>query len=157
MVCYNAFVPRPVCYSAFPRYCYAEISHNAGSFRETCFKGISLIANIRISRYPSYSLDHEFKYEFMRTCCSGVSFSSDILKILFKKIFTLTIHFLSLKSDFPGQNFTLPALTIALLYQSCWQIELFFKWIKQNLRLKAFYVTSENLIKPEYGLPSLYM
>ena len=44
---------------------------------------------------------------------------------------------------------TLPALTIAQLYKSRWQIELFFKWIKQHLRIKAFYGTSENAVKTQ--------
>jgi IS4 transposase len=43
----------------------------------------------------------------------------------------------------------LPAFTIALLYKSRWQIELFFKWIKQHLRIKAFYGTSENAVKTQ--------
>jgi IS4 transposase len=40
---------------------------------------------------------------------------------------------------FLTNNFTLPALTIALIYKSRWQVELFFKWIKQHLRIKAFF------------------
>jgi IS4 transposase len=47
---------------------------------------------------------------------------------------------------FLTNNFTLPALTIAQLYRRRWQIELFFKWIKQHLRIKAFYGTSSNAI-----------
>ncbi len=47
---------------------------------------------------------------------------------------------------FLTNNFTLPALTIAQLYQRRWQIELFFKWIKQHLRIKAFFDTSENAV-----------
>jgi transposase len=50
---------------------------------------------------------------------------------------------------FLTNNFTLPALTIAQLYQSRWQIELFFKWIKQHLRIKAFYGTSDNAVKTQ--------
>jgi len=50
---------------------------------------------------------------------------------------------------FITNNFTLPALTIAELYRSRWQIELFFKWIKQHLRIKAFYGTSENAVKTQ--------
>ena len=46
-------------------------------------------------------------------------------------------------------NFTLPALTIAELYRYRWQIELFFKWIKQHLRIKAFYGTSMNAVKTQ--------
>ena len=50
---------------------------------------------------------------------------------------------------FLTNNFVLPALTIAQLYQSRWQIELFFKWIKQHLRIKAFYGTSDNAVKTQ--------
>ena len=50
---------------------------------------------------------------------------------------------------FLTNNFTLPALTIAQLYRARWQIELFFKWIKQHLRIKAFYGTSENAVKTQ--------
>ena len=46
-------------------------------------------------------------------------------------------------------NFTLPALTIARLYKSRWQVELFFKWIKQHLRIKAFYGRSDNAVKTQ--------
>jgi len=46
-------------------------------------------------------------------------------------------------------NFTLPACTIAELYHHRWHIELFFKWIKQHLRIKAFYGTTENAVKTQ--------
>jgi len=46
-------------------------------------------------------------------------------------------------------NFTLAATTIAALYKSRWQIELFFKWIKQHLRIKAFFGTSENAVRSQ--------
>jgi len=46
-------------------------------------------------------------------------------------------------------HMTLPALTIAELYRYRWQVELFFKWIKQHLRIKAFYGTSENAVKTQ--------
>jgi len=46
-------------------------------------------------------------------------------------------------------NFTLPALTIALLFKARWRVELFFKWIKQHLRIKAFFGTSENAVKTQ--------
>ena len=44
---------------------------------------------------------------------------------------------------------TLPALTICILYKSRWKVELFFKWIKQHLRIKQFYGTSENAVKTQ--------
>jgi len=50
---------------------------------------------------------------------------------------------------FLTNNFVLPALTIAQIYKSRWQVELFFKWIKQHLRIKAFYSTGENAVKTQ--------
>jgi hypothetical protein len=55
---------------------------------------------------------------------------------------------------FLTNNFTLPAFTITELYRCRWQIELFFKWIKQHLRIKAFFGTSENAVKAQVGLRS---
>ena len=50
---------------------------------------------------------------------------------------------------FLTNNFVSPALTIARLYKCRWQVELFFKWIKQHLRIKSFYGTSENAVKSQ--------
>jgi hypothetical protein len=50
---------------------------------------------------------------------------------------------------FLTNNFALPAITIGELYRNRWQIELFFKWIKQHLRIKAFYGISENAVKTQ--------
>ena len=50
---------------------------------------------------------------------------------------------------FLSNNFDLPALTIAQLYKSRWRVELFFKWVKQNLRIKHFFGTSDNAVKTQ--------
>ena len=50
---------------------------------------------------------------------------------------------------FLTNNFHLPAQTITELYRCRWQVELFFKWIKQNLRIKTFFGTSENAVKAQ--------
>jgi hypothetical protein len=50
---------------------------------------------------------------------------------------------------FLTNNFLLPALTITQLYRCRWQVELFFRWIKQHLRIKAFYGTSENAVRTQ--------
>jgi hypothetical protein len=50
---------------------------------------------------------------------------------------------------FLTNNFVLPAATVAALYKKRWAVELFFKWIKQNLRIKHFYGTSENAVKTQ--------
>jgi hypothetical protein len=59
---------------------------------------------------------------------------------------------------FLTNNFTLPALTVAHIYKRRWQVELFFKWIKQHLRIKAFYGTSENAVKTQIWIAvSIYV
>jgi hypothetical protein len=57
---------------------------------------------------------------------------------------------------FLTNNFALPALTIARLYKSRWQVELFFKWIKQHLRIKAFYGTSDNAVKTQVWIAATH-
>lgn len=63
------------------------------------------------------------------------------------------IHYVDLETNkrlkFLTNNFSLPALVIVHLYKRRWQVELFFKWIKQHLRIKAFYGTSENAVKTQ--------
>ena len=59
---------------------------------------------------------------------------------------------------FLTNNFTLPALTIAQLYKCRWQIEIFFKWIKQYLRIKTFFGTTENAVKTQIWIAiSIYV
>lgn len=59
---------------------------------------------------------------------------------------------------FLTNNFLLPAITIAQLYKQRWHVELFFKWIKQNLRIKSFYGTSENAVKTQIWIAvSVYL
>jgi hypothetical protein len=59
---------------------------------------------------------------------------------------------------FLTNNFILPALTIAQIYKCRWQVELFFKWIKQHLRIQAFYGTSENAVKTQIWIAvSIYV
>jgi len=55
----------------------------------------------------------------------------------------------SLRLVFLSNNFLIPALSVAQLYKSRWQVELFFRWIKQHLRIKAFYGTSQNAVKTQ--------
>ncbi len=50
---------------------------------------------------------------------------------------------------FLTNHLSLPALTVCALYKSRWQVELFFKWIKQHLRIKRFFGTSENAVKTQ--------
>ena len=72
------------------------------------------------------------------------------------------VHYHDAEQDhhyrFLSNNFDLPALTVCLLYKSRWQVELFFKWIKQHLRIKAFYGYSENAVKTQIWIAvSIYV
>ena len=72
------------------------------------------------------------------------------------------IHFYDNETNkrliFLTNNFTLSASTIAQLYRCRWQVELFFRWIKQHLRIKAFYGTSENALKTQIWIAiSIYV
>ncbi len=59
---------------------------------------------------------------------------------------------------FLTNNFALPAMTIARLYKCRWQVELFFKWIKQHLRIKRFFGNSENAVKTQVWIAiSVYL
>lgn len=73
-----------------------------------------------------------------------------------KKLYPERLRKVSYRDETQGRtlvfltnNFTLPAETIAALYKARWEIELFFKWIKQNLRVKTFYGTSPNAVKTQ--------
>jgi uncharacterized protein DUF4372/DDE family transposase len=63
------------------------------------------------------------------------------------------VHFYSVEREqrlvLLTNNFSIPALTVAALYRYRWQIELFFKWIKQHLRIKSFFGTSDNSVKTQ--------
>jgi IS4 transposase len=63
-----------------------------------------------------------------------------------------------LRLTFLTHNFLLPAWTIAQLYRARWQVELFFRWTEQPLRIKAFYGTSENAVKtPVWTARAVYV
>ena len=73
-----------------------------------------------------------------------------------KKLYPQRLRKVSFRDETQGRtlisltnNFALPAQTIAALYKARWEIELFFKWIKQNLRVKTFYGTSPNAVKTQ--------
>ena len=82
--------------------------------------------------------------------------SDQIIKLTFRKSFKnypeklRRIHYFDEQNNryfsFLTNNFVLPAKTIADLYKCRWQVELFFKWIKQHLRIKAFFGTSQNAV-----------
>src|ERR1035437_1853332 len=117
--------------------------HEAGSFFVTRGK-----SNLKAKRRYSHPVDRSTGLICDQTVVltgfqSHKDFESPLRRIRFKDPETAkNLVFLT-------NNFTLPALTITELYRCRWQVELFFKWIKQHLRIKVFFGTSENAVKTQ--------
>ena len=117
--------------------------HEAGSFFVTRGK-----SNLKVQRRYSHPIDRSTglicdQSVVLTGFYSHQGFEAPLRRIRFKDPETAkTLIFLT-------NNFVLPALTITELYRCRWQVELFFKWIKQHLRIKAFFGTSENAVKSQ--------
>jgi len=117
--------------------------HEVGSF--FVIRGKS---NLKVKRRYSHPVDRTTGLICDQTVIltgfySAKDYEAPLRRIRFKDPETAkTLVFLT-------NNFALPALTIAELYRCRWQVELFFKWIKQHLRIKAFFGTSENAVKTQ--------
>jgi len=117
--------------------------HQAGAFFV-----IRARANTRFRRLYSHPLDKRTGLVCDQTIVldgqyTGVTYADKLRRISYRDPETQrTLVFLT-------NNFALPALTIAQLYRCRWQIELFFKWIKQHLRIKAFYGTSDTAVRTQ--------
>ena len=117
--------------------------HEAGSFFVTRGK-----SNLKAQRRYSHPVDRATGLICDQTVVltgfySHKGFEAPLRRIRFKDPETAKpLVFLT-------NNFTLPAITITELYRCRWQVELFFKWIKQHLRIKAFFGTSENAVKSQ--------
>ena len=117
--------------------------HEAGSFFVTRGK-----ANLKAQRRYSHPVDRATGLICDQTIVltgfySHKGFQTPLRRIRFKDPKT------GKRLIFLTNNFALPALTITDLYRCRWQVELFFKWIKQHLRIKQFYGTSENAVKTQ--------
>jgi hypothetical protein len=117
--------------------------HTAGSFFVTRSK-----SNLKAKRRYSHPVDRTTGLLCDQTIVltgyySLKGFEAPLRRIRFKDPKT------GKRLIFLTNNFALPALTITELYRCRWQVELFFKWIKQHLRIKQFYGTSENAVKTQ--------
>ena len=117
--------------------------HQAGSYFVTRGK-----SNLKVQRRYSHPVDRETglicdQSVVLTGFYSHQGFEAPLRRIRFKDPETAkTLIFLT-------NNFVLPAFTITELYRCRWQVELFFKWIKQHLRIKAFFGTSENAVRSQ--------
>jgi len=117
--------------------------HSAGSFFVTRGK-----SNLRVQRRYSRAVDRATGLICDQTVVltgfySSQNFDTPLRRIRFKDPKT------GKRLVFLTNNFLLSALTITELYRCRWQVELFFKWIKQHLRIKQFYGTTENAVKTQ--------
>ena len=117
--------------------------HAAGSFFVTRAK-----SNLKAQRRYSHPVDRSTGLICDQTIVltgfySRQDFDTPLRRIKFKDPKT------GKRLVFLTNNFALPAITIADLYRCRWQVELFFKWIKQHLRIKVFFGTSENAVKTQ--------
>jgi hypothetical protein len=116
---------------------------DAGSFFVTRAK-----SNLKVQRRYSHKVDKTTglicdQTVMLTVFYSRQGFDAPLRRVKFKDPATgKSLVFLT-------NNFALPALTITQLYRCRWQIELFFKWIKQHLRVKAFFGTTENAVKTQ--------
>ena len=120
-----------------------------GRFHETgSFFVIRAKTNLKAERRYSHAVDRSTGLVCDQTVTlagfySHKGFPAPLRRIRFKDPET------GKRLIFLSNNFALPALTITKLYRLRWQIELFFKWIKQHLRIKAFFGTTENAVKTQ--------
>ena len=102
--------------------------------------------NVLLQRRYSHPVDGASGVRSHQTVVLGTFASATVYPDTLRRI-----SYLDAKTDkrliFWTNNFILLALTIASIYKSRWQVELFFKWIKQHLRIKAFHGYSENAVK----------
>ena len=117
--------------------------HQAGSFFVTRAK-----SNLKAQRRHSHPVDRSTGLLCDQTIVltgfySRQDFDTPLRRIRFKDPKT------GKRLVFLTNNFALPAITITELYRCRWQVELFFKWIKQHLRIKVFFGTSENAVKTQ--------
>ena len=117
--------------------------HEAGSFFVTRAK-----SNLKAVRRYSHPVDRSTGLICDQTIVltgfySRQDFDTPLRRIKFKDPET------GKQLVFLTNNFALPAITICALYKCRWQVELFFKWIKQHLRIKVFFGTSENAVKTQ--------
>jgi len=105
-------------------------------------------SNILLQRRYSHPVDKSTGVRSDHTVILSAFDSAKVYPDTLRRISFLDVETRK-RFKFLTNNFTLPALTIAQIYKSRWQVELFFKWIKQHLRIKAFYGTGENAVKTQ--------
>src|SRR5712664_4147372 len=113
--------------------------------------------NVLLQRRYSHPVDKTTGVRSDHTVILTSFESASVYPDAFRRVSYLDVE-TKKRFKFLTNNFTLPAHVIAQIYKSRWAVELFFKWIKQHLRIKAFYGTSENAVKTQIWIAvSMYV
>jgi Transposase DDE domain/Domain of unknown function (DUF4372) len=127
---------------------YIDFDRLHGLHQAQAFFVVRAKSNLQFQRIYSHPIDRETGLRCDQTIrLTGRSSRRDYPAQLRRVKFYDAQH--DKRLVFLTNHFDLPALTIAELYRCRWQVELFFKWIKQHLRIKAFFGTSENAVKTQ--------
>lgn len=127
---------------------YIDFDRLHGLHQAQAFFVVRAKSNLQFQRIYSHPIDKETGLRCDQTIrLTGRSSRRDYPAQLRRVKFYDAQH--DKRLVFLTNHFDLPALTIAELYRCRWQVELFFKWIKQHLRIKAFFGTSENAVKTQ--------
>jgi hypothetical protein len=113
---------------------------------ESAFFVVRAKSNVLLQRRYSHPVDKDSGVRSDQTVVLASLKSASVYPDVLRKVAYVDAE-TGKRLVFLSNNFTLPAATIAAIYKQRWQVELFFKWIKQHLRIKAFYGTSENAVK----------
>ena len=127
---------------------YVDFKRLHAFTRELAFFVTRSKENILLQRRYSHPVDKNTGVRsdqtvILTTSGSATAYPDTLRRVVYFDVIT------GKRLKFLTNNFTLPALTIAEIYKQRWQVELFFKWIKPHLRIKAFYGTSENAVKTQ--------
>ena len=127
---------------------YVDCERLFGFTLRSAFFVVRTKSNVMLQRRDSHAVDKttgvRCDHTVIRTAIDSATAYPDALR----RVTDLDVETRK-RFQFLTQNCTLPALTIAQIYTCRWQVELFFKWSKQHLRIQAFYGTSENAVKTQ--------
>ena len=143
----DELIPEPGSFYVMDR-AYLDFSRLYSMNQWSAFFVIRAKSNFRFRRLYSHPIDKKTGLKCDQTILLTGFYSS---KGYPEKIRRIKYHDAETNKTliFLTNNFSLPALTITQLYKSRWKVELFFKWIKQHLRIKSFFGTTENAVKTQ--------
>ena len=127
---------------------YVDFERLYGFTLSSAFFVVRTKSNVLLQRRYSHAVDKTTGVRSDHTVILTAIDSAKVYPDALRRVSYLDVETRK-RFKFLTNNFTLPALTIAQIYKCRWQVELFFKWIKQHLRIKAFFGTSENAVKTQ--------